>query len=251
MASENVTPARLEYATEVLDRASELGLSLRARKVLEMLVHTGDEVTTSDMQAVGLSDPASAVRDLNDKGIRMTKRMIRVRTENGVRSFASYWVLTAEEAGASDQLDGRVNIPVTFRRALYEAWGYRCAMCMTVFPSRQLQPDHRVPFRVAGDVQVHDIADFMPLCGSHNRQKSFDCERCPNYVVGDVDTCRSCYWASPESYTHVATVEQRQLDLTFRGDETDVFDALMEQADAAGLTVQDVVRQVLSGERDI
>lgn len=240
MSSENVTAVRLAYARDVLARADDLGLSRRARKVLEMLIETEDEVTTLEMQAVGLGDPASAIRDLKDKGIRMTKRTLTVEG----RRTASYWILTAEEAGSSDRLEGRTAIPVAFRRELFEAWDSQCAICLTKFPTRLLQPDHRVPFRVAGEVDAFRVEDFMPLCGSHNRQKSFECERCPNYEVGDLAVCNSCYWASPEGYEHVATLPQRNVSITFRSEvEVALFNEMGVLADEADLSLPDWIKR--------
>lgn len=59
----------------------------------------------------------------------------------------------------------------------------------------------------------HHVEDFMPLCPSCNRSKSWACEHCPNRMVKDISVCKACMWASPKNYTHVATQQVRE----FRG----------------------------------
>ena len=84
---------------------------------------------------------------------------------------------------------------------------------------RYLQVDHRVPFPISGDINDKEPSNFMLLCGSCNRSKSWSCEHCPNWKNKDADVCKTCYWANPESHTHVATVNTRRLDVTWQGDE--------------------------------
>lgn len=43
---------------------------------------------------------------------------------------------------------------------------------------RDLQIDHRVPYEVAGESNELKTEDFMLLCGSANRAKSWSCEHC-------------------------------------------------------------------------
>ena len=68
----------------------------------------------------------------------------------------------------------------------------------------------------------------MLLSPSANRAKSWTCEHCPNWKVKDVDFCMSCFWSHPENYTHVAGQEQRQIIITFTGDEIKDYNQLIE-----------------------
>lgn len=58
-----------------------------------------------------------------------------------------------------------------------------------------------------------DAGGYMLLCASANRAKSWSCEHCENWKLRDANICKSCYWAYPESYTHVAMQEIRRLDI--------------------------------------
>jgi hypothetical protein len=135
-----------------------------------------------------------------------------------------------------------------FKIALIDNSGGRCAICSEAFEERYLQIDHRIPYEVAGDVAFDesDLASYMLLDGSCNRAKSWSCEHCPNSSgARSPEVCMGCYWASPESYTHVATQDARRLDLTWIGDETKVYDRLKSQAGSAKETMPEFVKRIL------
>lgn len=81
----------------------------------------------------------------------------------------------------------------------------------------------------------------MLLCPSANRAKSWSCEHCDNWQARDVEVCRSCYWAFPENYSHVAMREIRRLDIMWTGDETVDFDAINERSVSEGRELPDFV----------
>ena len=87
---------------------------------------------------------------------------------------------------------------------------------------------------------------YMLLCPSANRAKSWSCEHCPNWVTKDPATCKLCYWAYPESYSHVATREVRRLDVMWTGEEVEVYDGLSEGAAQRGIDMPDYVKEVLA-----
>ena len=113
--------------------------------------------------------------------------------------------------------------------------------------------DHRVPYEVAGDVAFdeRDTASYMLLCGSCNRAKSWSCEHCRNWTdLKLIGKCKTCYWASPESYRHIALQDARRLDLVWLGNETKVYDKLRGIAvtarEAMPAYVKRVLRQIAS-----
>ena len=58
----------------------------------------------------------------------------------------------------------------------------------------------------------------MLLDASSQRAKSWSCEHCANFLeLHDPSVCRTCFWASPESYEHVAMQDQRRVDLVWQG----------------------------------
>ena len=112
------------------------------------------------------------------------------------------------------------------------------------YSGRILQPDHRVPFRIGGDPDEWKSQYFMPLCGSDNRAKSWSCETCPNWTARDPATCASCYWASPDSYEHVATVPERRVSLVVRSvSEIDEFDRLAKEAMEQGVALPELLSE--------
>lgn len=113
------------------------------------------------------------------------------------------------------------------RRRLIAADGRRCAIYLEELPEAELQIDHRIPFQVAGDDAEEKAADFMLLCGSANRAKSWSCEHCLNWrELRKPDICRRCYWAYPDNYDHVAMRPLRRMDIMWQGEEIKTYDKL-------------------------
>lgn len=220
------------HTPEFIEWAQRVKTSKRAQRALEFLLERGS-VTTRDLQAIGYDHPPRAIRDLKDAGFLIDSEMVTVEGRR-MSQYTLVDVMSAEFAQ-------RKPIPHAFRQGLFEAHGYRCAVCGGVFITRMLQSDHRVPFHVGGDPEVFDISDFMPLCGSDNRAKSMSCENCPNWTIRNVETCRSCYWHDPEAYSHVATVEERRLTITARHGDVAIIDSLKAEAVVQDMTVGELV----------
>ena len=68
---------------------------------------------------------------------------------------------------------------------------------------------------------------YMLLSPSANRAKSWTCEHCLNWVKKDAGFCLRCFWAHPENYSHIAGHEQRQIIITFTGNETEDYNKLI------------------------
>ena len=94
----------------------------------------------------------------------------------------------------------------------------------------------------------------MLICPSANRAKSWSCENCENWTSKEVSNCQSCYWAFPESYSHVAMREIRRLDILWIGEEVTEYDQLKETAEKVGeetpAYVKNVLRNYLECEGD-
>jgi len=143
---------------------------------------------------------------------------------------------------------GRRPFSKVFKGRLLEVNGNRCGICLRKYEGRYLQIDHRIPYQVSGDVifDEQDIGSYMLVCGSCNRAKAWSCQHCPNCIQLKVPaTCISCYWGSPETYTHIATEDVRRLDLVWLGDETQDFDRLKAGAVEAHENMPEYVRRVL------
>jgi hypothetical protein len=87
----------------------------------------------------------------------------------------------------------------------------------------------------------------MLLCRSANRAKSWSCEHCTNWQTEKKkEICLSCYWAFPENYSHVAMRQVRRLDVMWQSDEIQKYDILKNDAEKAGMTIPDFVKEVLA-----
>jgi len=87
----------------------------------------------------------------------------------------------------------------------------------------------------------------MLLSPSANRAKSWTCEHCENWERKDETFCVKCFWAHPEEYTHVAGKEQRQIIITFTGNEIDDYNKLISLvgADKAEETIKEMINNFL------
>ena len=147
-----------------------------------------------------------------------------------------------------DRIGGRIAFSKKFKQDLVERDGSRCAVCSTAYEDRYLQIDHCVPYEVAGDKAATDrkTADYILLCAECNRAKSWSCEHCANWLVDKKPSlCTVCYWASPQSYQHVALRSMRRLDLTWDQEEIAAFDELKRLAQARQEDLPDFVKSVL------
>ena len=87
----------------------------------------------------------------------------------------------------------------------------------------------------------------MLLDASSQRAESWSCEHCANWQQAhDEAVCRSCFWAYPESYTHVALEEVRRVDVQWRGDEVTVFEKARKQAARTDETVAAFIKRLLA-----
>ncbi|MGC4806504.1 HNH endonuclease [Micromonospora sp. DT233] len=229
------SPYPEDFTAWVLSRP----LSLRARRAVERMLDQG-HVTTADLNDMGYDHPPRAIADIKDAGVQVAMKMVVVAG----RRMASYKLVPAAGDAA---LTGRRTLPKAFRESLYTLWRYRCAVCDGQFTSRELQADHRIPYRVSGEAVEQVPEDFMPLCPSCNRAKSWSCETCPNWERRIAAECETCLWGSPEEYSHVATIPERRLQLSWSGDaEIEEFDRLSARARKADVTPAELAKQVIS-----
>ncbi|WOI85982.1 HNH endonuclease signature motif containing protein [Rhodococcus qingshengii] len=215
--------APVQLSDEQIEWLKGVPMSKRAAIVRDHILEHGSVTTQTLTVEYGYGHPPRARGDLQDAGVGVGSRMINV---DGKR-MAEYYFTGAANKNAA----GRVVIPKPFSDQLKEEFGFKCAICAGVFAGRELQADHRVPFMIGGDKPSFEIEDFMPLCASDNRAKSWSCEHCVNWDKRDVEMCETCFWAHPESYEHVEGRRERRINLTFQGDEVDTLgDITAEEA---------------------
>jgi len=218
--------------------------SKRPRTVIEHILKHGFITTEELKEKYGYNHPPRAARDVREQGIPV--ETFAVKGSDG-RKIAAYRLGDPAKVRRG-LIGGRRAFPKAFKQALIKASGSRCSVCLQEYEERYLQIDHRTPYEVAGDVlfDERDSSSYMLICGSCNRAKSWSCEHCPNCSdTKSEKICASCYWAAPESYEHIATLNVRRLDLVWSGDETGVYDDLRGSADAAKEPMPTYVKKIL------
>lgn len=109
---------------------------------------------------------------------------------------------------------------------------------------------HRVPFEVDGEPDL-DPENFMLLCASANRAKSWSCEHCENWMtIKDKSICLSCYWAYPENYEHIAMQQVRRVDLLWESNEIEVYEQLKQRAIDRQTDLPEFIKEILQRECD-
>lgn len=201
----------------------------RARVVIEHILEHGYITTEQLEKNYGYNHPPRAARDVREVGIPL--ETFRVKSSDG-RSIAAYRFGDLNKI-RKERLQGRIAIPKPFKKRLYELASGKCSICSGDFEEGSLQVDHRIPYEVRGDINSGnwDVKDYMLLCGSCNRAKSWSCEHCENWGnERSPQVCQGCYWADPEDYFHIALREVRRIDIIWSEEEVQVYEKLKGKA---------------------
>lgn len=218
----------------------------RARIVIDHILRYGHITTEELTKTYGYQHPPRAARDVRDHGVPL--ETFSVQSSDGRRIGA--YRFGEMRSIDSDRYAGRAALPKKLKDRLSIEQGSVCAICRTEMDVRYLQIDHRVPYAVAGEVQFDptdvQVREFMLLCGSCNRNKSWSCEHCENFEgLSDETVCQCCYWASPDAYSHIALVEARRLSITWGGGDVEMYDVLRAAAEEAGMELADYAKSII------
>ena len=219
----------------------------RPRTVINHILKHG-HVTTEELQTLyGYDHPPRAARDVRENGVPL--ETFRVTSERTGRRIGAYRFADPDRIRRG-RIGGRKAFSKAFRDALIARYDSRDAITGERLDARYLQIDHRVPYEVAGE-DAHDETDpeqYMLLDASSQRAKSWSCEQCRNWKESrDATVCRSCFWASPEFYTHVAEERIRRVDVEWRGAEVEAFDKLRARAEREDITVAALLKKLSQG----
>lgn len=221
----------------------------RPKAVIDHILEHGF-VTTEELTSLyGYEHAPRAARDVREEGIPL--ETFRVKNTSG-RAIGAYRFGDLFSI-RRDRIGGRVAFSKDFKEKLLSASEARCAVCSTAYEPRYLQVDHRIPYEVQGDSALGDRReeDYMLLCASCNRAKSWSCEHCVNWLVEKAPSiCASCYWANPEDYKHIAMRPTRRLDVVWTEGETEIYDRLKERSQQAREPLPDYVKQILREHLD-
>lgn len=230
---------------ELLDLCARVKAK-RAKTVIDHILKYGS-ITTEELEVqYGYSHGPRAARDVREQGIPLKTDFVSGSHQR--RKIASY-SFDVEATLTPLKIGGRIAFTKEFKKELIARYGNKCTLTGAPFPERYLQIDHRVPYEIAGNaVDKNDKSQFMLLDASSQRAKSWSCEHCKNFqpTERNPDTCKSCYWASPEQYTHIATEDYRMLTLTWRQEDTNVYTQLKELASEEGIDIVSLAKQLIA-----
>ncbi|MEH2308896.1 HNH endonuclease [Nostoc sp.] len=216
----------------------------RPKAVLDHILQYGFVTTEELKQRYGYNHPPRAARDVREHGIPL--ETFRVTGTDG-RRIAAYKFGDISKARFS-RLSGRTGLSKQLKDELIKRYGCKCFIYLEKVNKRELQIDHRVPFEVDGEPEL-EAESFMLLCGSANRAKSWSCEHCENWKsIKDKSICLSCYWAYPESYTHVAMQQVRRIDLMWQGDNIESYEKLKQQAVRLNKEIPEFIKEIIERE---
>lgn len=232
-----------KYSKEFLDYLSTINAK-RAKTVIDHILKH-DQITSEELKnQYGYNHPPRAVRDVREYGIPIIT--FRVADSEG-RSIAAYKFGEFKKENVN-KLAGRTLLSKKLKDELIDKFGSKCFIYNEAAEPQELQIDHRVPYEVGGESSEESKAeDFMLLSASANRAKSWSCEHCENWR-GDKDPkiCRSCYWAFPENYSHVAGKQIRRVDLLWQGDEISEYEKLKRESEGGDVEIQQLIKSILS-----
>jgi hypothetical protein len=215
----------------------------RPKTVIDHLLKHGQIITEELKETYGYNHPPRAIRDVREHGIPIVT--FRVRGSDG-RSIGAYKFGDPSDV-RNTKLSGRTAFSKELKNKLINKNGPKCNITLKELPKRDLQIDHRIPFEIVGDFGPlsSKLGDYMLLCASANSAKSWSCENCPNWTKKNIDTCKKCYWAFPENYSHVATREIRRLDIIWNDEEVKQYDGLKSGSKNKGIQLPDYVKDIL------
>ena len=240
-------PSRIDPRIEALcDRVS----AKRPRTVIDHILRHGQVTTEQLRELYGYDHPPRAARDVREAGIPLVT--VRVKSDQTGRQVGAYRFGDPDKIKRG-RIGGRKAFSKAFKDDLISYYGARDAITGEKMEARYLQIDHRIPYEISGD-EVHDESkreEYMLLDASSQRAKSWSCERCPNWQQHQDDQfCRSCFWAFPEEYEHVAGEQVRRVHVEWRGDEIDVFEGLLTRAEREDTTVAALLKRLASTTLD-
>jgi len=211
--------------------------------VIDHILRHGHITTEELKNKYGYDHPPRAARDVRELGIQL--ETFRVVAANG-RKIAAYRFADPTKKQFR-RFSGRIGLSKEIKEQLIKEYGCQCFIYLEKMDESNLQIDHRVPYEVAGEADELKTEDFMLLCGSANRAKSWSCEHCENWKrTKDRNICLSCYWAFPENYSHVAMRQIRRIDLLWQGEEVKQYDRLKSDARKTGMEIPQFVKEVLA-----
>jgi hypothetical protein len=237
----NTPKKAVKVSKRILNKIENLK-SARGKKIANYLVEHGSITTSEITKKFSEKHPPSAVRDLRDAGFPVKCVMVPDPKSKGKR-IGKYTFGKGSDV-KDGTYEGRKIVSKTVKNALITSQGNHCAICGIKADSPHLSPDHRVPFRIAGNTLAkgNNQEEYMLLCRSCQRAKSFECEHCKNYQDKEIAICKSCYWCNPEKYEHIATKAVRRLEIIWNESEIEAFNKLIKLSEKSGVSLKQYIK---------
>ena len=229
-----------KYPKSFLDKLNSV-TAKRPKTVIQHILEHGFVTTEELEQLYGYKHAPRAARDVRELGIPL--EMYRLKSSDG-RTIGAYRFGDPSLVGnAVSKTVGRTALSKALKKALIEKYGAKCFIYLHPMDEKTLQVDHRIPYEIGGEQNESNLDCFMLLSPSANRAKSWTCEHCPNWENKDAEFCVKCFWAHPENYSHIAGKEQRQIIITFTGDEIEDYNKLIALVgiDKAEETIKEMI----------
>ena len=233
-----------EYPKSFLDKLNSV-TAKRPKTVIQHILEHGFVTTEELEQLYGYKHAPRAARDVRELGIPL--EMYRVKSSDGRTIGAYRFGDPALAENAVSKTAGRTALSKALKKALIEKFGAKCFIYLQPMDEKILQVDHRIPYEIGGEQDESNLDCFMLLSPSANRAKSWTCEHCPNWENKDAAFCVKCFWAHPENYSHIAGEKQRQIIITFTGDEIDDYNKLIALVgvDKAEETIKEMIGEFI------
>jgi hypothetical protein len=238
---ERTPAATLDEAMLALCRSVD---AKRARTVIDHILEHGIITNEELSDLYGYDHPPRAIRDVRENGIPLiTHNVVSPKTGRRMGAY-TFDDISKIKAG---RVGGRKAFSKQFKQDLIALYGSRDTITSEVVDERYLQIDHRIPYEVAGDDSgALNPRDFMLVDASSNRAKSWSCENCANFQTKhNPEICRTCFWASPENYLHIAETPSRRVELVWSGSDVAYFERLKSQAAADGIELAAYIKHRL------
>jgi len=235
--------AKQKYPKDFLDLANSIK-NKRAKIIINHILEHGHISTEEIEKAYGYNHPPRAARDVREAGIPL--ETFKVKSTDG-KSIAAYRFGDLSKI-RQNRYKGRKVFSKKFKQSLYSSNSGKCYICNGEFEIRYLQVDHRIPYEISGDATAfqQNEDDYMLLCASCNRAKSWSCENCENWKsTKDIEVCLKCYWGKPENYDHIALQKIKRLELVWQGEEVDFFELLKEESESGKLDLPEYIKSLL------
>lgn len=214
----------------------------RAKFVIDTILKKGF-CSTEDLKDAGYEHAPRAARDVRELGIPLDTFKVKDRTG---KSIAAYRFGDWEEFKKQNQFSkssGRTQLSNKLKQALIQQFGNICFLYKEKYSEQLLQVDHRIPYEILGEQDENDINNFMLLCPSGNRSKSWACEHCTNWSIKNPDMCVQCYYAHPECYEHIAGVHEKKVEIIFKDKDIAIYEKIRAVAEQENISIQEAFKQ--------